>query len=342
MAVYKTPEVGYLTVTILGKHYFVHRLVATTFIGLPTAEKWQVNHIDRDRGNNQVANLEYVSPAENIRHRYASESNRLTSTTWRRAAVEWHRSGDESMQKEAALRLSVSQSSVSLCCPGKSETAFGNGVTRKIRWASQETELLEAGETWKPAFLPGSTCPILDLMVSNYGRTWSKSRQFPCGYTTCGSLTCDGYRVVKKGGKALRVHRLVAATFLGQPESPDLVVNHRDSDRTNNHVRNLEYVTKSQNLLHAYSQGRRNAVGSSKPVQARLTLASELGPWLDFGSLQAASHHTGLSPYKINRLCQGHTVRDATWEFRLREAEALEGEEWRPVVLEGARWMQQG
>ncbi|CAE7357905.1 unnamed protein product [Symbiodinium natans] len=330
---------GYAGVNIRGEHYFVHRLVATTFIGPSSAERWQVNHIDRDRRNNRLANLEYVSPAENIRH---SKLNCRTSMTRQGNAVAWRRLGENewfraSTQAEAALTLGVSQSSLSRCCSGKSEQACGNGVTREIRWASQE---LQAGEMWKPAFLPGGTCPIPDLMVSNYGRIWSKSRRYSCGYTTCGSVTCHGYRVVKKGGKQMLVHRLVAATFLGHPDSPDLVVNHRDSDRANNHVQNLEYMTQSQNAIHSFRQGRVATGGGSKPVQARMTASAEPGPWLDFGTLQAASMHTGLSPFKINRLCQGHAVRDAhdaRWEFRLREAEVLEGEEWRPVVLEGAR-----
>ena len=47
------------------------------------------------------------------------------------------------------------------------------------------------------------------------------------------------------------VHRLVAITFLGLKEK--LVINHIDGNKLNNHVSNLEWVTRSQNSTHAKS-----------------------------------------------------------------------------------------
>lgn len=48
----------------------VHRLVATSFIGEREFDK-TVNHIDGDKTNNHVSNLEYVTILENIRHAHA-------------------------------------------------------------------------------------------------------------------------------------------------------------------------------------------------------------------------------------------------------------------------------
>lgn len=55
--------------------------------------------------------------------------------------------------------------------------------------------------------------------------------------------------------KNTRVHRLVAHAFLGDPG--DLVVNHKNGNRFDNRVSNLEYVTQGENIQHAYDIGLR-------------------------------------------------------------------------------------
>ncbi len=49
------------------KTKMVHCLVAASFIG-PRPEGHQVNHKDGDKSNNQLSNLEYVTPSQNVRH----------------------------------------------------------------------------------------------------------------------------------------------------------------------------------------------------------------------------------------------------------------------------------
>ena len=59
---------GYKTVALHRKNFFVHRLVAQTFIPNPH-NKPQVNHIDGNRTNNHVSNLEWVTQSENEHHK---------------------------------------------------------------------------------------------------------------------------------------------------------------------------------------------------------------------------------------------------------------------------------
>ena len=51
-------------------------------------------------------------------------------------------------------------------------------------------------------------------------------------------------------GKGVFIHRLVAAAFLGErPEG--MQVNHKNGNKQDNRLENLEYVTASDNALHA-------------------------------------------------------------------------------------------
>ena len=56
-------------------------------------------------------------------------------------------------------------------------------------------------------------------------------------------LWCDG------GKKSVRVHRIVAAAFLPNPVSKS-DVNHINGVKTDNHVQNLDWATRSENLYH--------------------------------------------------------------------------------------------
>lgn len=56
---------GYLKVCIDNKRYFVHRLVAFSFYPTEHPENFQVDHLDGNRGNNKLSNLEIKTPKEN-------------------------------------------------------------------------------------------------------------------------------------------------------------------------------------------------------------------------------------------------------------------------------------
>jgi hypothetical protein len=73
---------GYKSISLckngIGKSYQLHRLVAIAFIPNPN-NKPQVNHIDGNKQNNNINNLEWVSAKENSQHSY---DNGLSIAPW--------------------------------------------------------------------------------------------------------------------------------------------------------------------------------------------------------------------------------------------------------------------
>jgi len=100
--------------------------------------------------------------------------------------------------------------------------------------------------------------------VSSLGRV----RRTACGRgATAGRILSDaatsaGYRSVSLNrnnkARSFLVHRLVAHAFVGEPPERH-EVNHLDGDKANNMLANLEYVTRSGNVSHAYRTGLRRS-----------------------------------------------------------------------------------
>ena len=98
--------------------------------------------------------------------------------------------------------------------------------------------------------------------VSNKGKVRSLDRQITTGRIKGKELTQTllpcGYLEVSlwsgNKGKHKRVHRLVAAAFCEKKSGHD-DVNHKDGNKLNNCADNLEWCTRSENMLHAYRMG---------------------------------------------------------------------------------------
>lgn len=118
--------------------------------------------------------------------------------------------------------------------------------------------------------------------VSNQGRVKSLSRKVPHarhGFVSVKEKILkpdtnhDGYARVglcKEGlNSTHKVHRLVATAFL-QKKDDGNVVNHIDGNKSNNSVKNLEWVTQSENVLHSYQNGLQ------KPLRGELNGNSKL------------------------------------------------------------------
>lgn len=118
-------------------------------------------------------------------------------------------------------------------------------------------------ETWKdiPNYPP--------YQISSFGRV----RALPYSRKRGKKITIDSGRILKqfpnknwaylyimlsRYKKGFRVHRLVAQAFIPNPQNK-AEVNHKDGNKLNNHISNLEWNTASENSYHAYSTGLKKA-----------------------------------------------------------------------------------
>lgn len=105
--------------------------------------------------------------------------------------------------------------------------------------------------------------------ISNYGKVRSLTRQNGHGGRIIReapkilklSKTTTGYWKIelKLNGKrnSYKVHRLVLFAFVGDPPPGKEITNHKDGNRLNNYVDNLEWCSQRENVLHAVKTGLR-------------------------------------------------------------------------------------
>jgi predicted XRE-type DNA-binding protein len=141
--------------------------------------------------------------------------------------------------------------------------------------------------------------------VSNYGKVKNnKTGKILKPYLTRGYLRVSLYN--ESGRKCKLVHRLVAEAFLPNPHSKP-AVNYINGCKTDSNVSNLEWVSASENMLHAHSSGLRPKVDTQgeKNGFAKLTEAQviEIKQLLAEGSL---TQKTIGSQFNISR----STVKD--------------------------------
>lgn len=84
------------------------------------------------------------------------------------------------------------------------------------------------------------------------------------------ALDGSGYLRTVMDGKTVKVHRVVAETWLQNPLNKPQV-NHINNDRTDNRIENLEWVTQAENLAHMMTQGRQSRNHGEKSGTHRLT-----------------------------------------------------------------------
>lgn len=170
-----------------------------------------------------------------------------------------------------------------------------------------EKEKSKKMEQWKKIIIEGQpTC----YSVSDMGRVRNdKKNTYLEGY-----IANNGYRMVHlryRIDKMCSVHRLVMKAFCPIPEMDDLQINHKDGNKLNNNLDNLEWSTALENMRHSFRKGL-------QPRQLRPCYAYDLkGYYITaFESVADASRQLNIDDANIFRCLDGLQTHIHQYQFR--------------------------
>lgn len=159
---------------------------------------------------------------------------------------------------------------------------------------------------------------------SNFGRIRSLDRYIPHNYGSVelkkgqiiiprlnknGYLQLGLYKNSKR--KQRYVHRIIAESFIDNPYSYP-TINHKDGNKLNNNVENLEWVTYSENNKHAYTRLGRTVCKNYNGSIAVIVIDILQNITYRYNSIAQASQSIGLSCTQINRYIHS----DKKWKGR--------------------------
>ena len=172
--------------------------------------------------------------------------------------------------------------------------------------------------------------------VSNFGNIRSKVRTFTRIHPMTGKLTefrgksglmkphvtQKGYLRINlgKNGNKFLLHRLIMITFGSAPTNDKMQVNHKDGNKLNNHIDNLEWVTNQQNIVHAYKnnlikvpKGEYNAT-AKKVLQIDINTDEVVKEW---ACLSYIKRDLNFQTSSISNVCHGKkkTAHGFKWKY---------------------------
>lgn len=153
------------------------------------------------------------------------------------------------------------------------------------------------------------------------------------------SYSEDDYPIVKvwenKHRSNRSFHVLLAKQYLNPPDDPrKTIVNHKDGNKKNFTIENLEWVTEKRNYEHAVETGLKE-INNGKGRHMEI-LTEDLEVIETFTSLDLAAQFLGVSPPHARKKIQENIYGDETAIInghivRYKVHESLEGEHWRKL-----------
>jgi len=305
----KTIINGYYCLTITDKdnkeyNRRINILVAEHFIIKPeTTEKLIVDHIDNDKLNNHVDNLQWLTHSGNSQSycdNFRPKKKVLQYDLKNNLIKEW-----DSVNEIMKHNKDYKRNYLMKCCQGNLSSAYNYKWKYKNIKKTKKIKL-EKDEIFKNiGTINGKDFSDYDL--SNYGKV--KTKNTKSGYLEIGKGTYYYVSLIDKNTQkhySITIHKLVASVFVEGQTKINNYVNHIDEDKHNNYYKNLEWSSHRNNIIHSY--GKRVHQIDSKTGEIIKT----------FDCIMSAAIAMGMgNSGSITRVCKGTRkhCRGYKWQY---------------------------
>lgn len=226
----------HLTHNHVRKSYNVHCLIAIMFNENPYNLPF-VNHLNHNKFDNRSVNLEWSTHSDNVKHSHTNK-NRVSTGT---AVVQYNAKTDKLIKEfksEAARDLNISTNVVTTCIKNQSKN---HGYYLVYKEEQLQKPIIDITD-----FVPIKNHE--NYLIHLDSRIYSKYTQIVLNPRK------NTYYYVRLDKNNEAIHRLVAFHFIPNPDNKPCV-NHKDGNKLNNHVTNLEWCTGTENVQHAIDTG---------------------------------------------------------------------------------------
>lgn len=272
---------------------YVHRLMAEAFLENPDNLP-VVNHKDGNKSNNVLENLEWGTQSYNVQHAHDTIGNKGNQ----REIIQYDGPDMKNIiarfdtVNDAAAHFKIARQNLSLVLNDKHTMKgvyIGYAVDKKTIHDKDDFEAIK---------------DYPDYLIHKDSRIYStKMNQFILFQLR------NGYQSVLFNDTRLHVHQLVAIQFLPNPDNKPQV-NHKDGNKLNNHVDNLEWATGSENQIHAFKTGLNTTVSAVKQYLLDGTFVREHKSIIDINKI------LGLKNSTISQCCRKITKQSYGFIWR--------------------------
>lgn len=223
-----------------------HRIIMILFKPIENHDKLVVNHINGIKHDNNIENLEWITQQKNVQHAYDNKLNK-NAVSVQKINVDGSVIEEYSSIKNACVANNLTVFKIEQLI--KTQKIINDMFFRKnqpVKINTPQINSIDTNTQWKKIIIDNNQT---NYSASNVGiiRNDTTNRLLKP------NIVCGYHQVtlyIKDKRKTCAINRLIAIAFLDNPKKLQ-EVNHKNKNKFDNNVNNLEWMSKSENISHA-------------------------------------------------------------------------------------------